>query len=52
MTTAVATLPDLYEVINGEIVELPPISIESVRIASEVITRINMHAYRKRSRKP
>jgi Uma2 family endonuclease len=44
--TTVGPAPEepLYEIVNGQIVELPPMSIYSTRVAGKLHTRLDMHA--------
>lgn len=44
MSTLTAELPDLYEIINGEIVECPPMSVEAQTCASDLAYELTKYA--------
>jgi Uma2 family endonuclease len=46
--TSSARLPDLYEVVNGEIRELPPVGVEQVSIASRLVGFLTIFLFPRR----
>ena len=47
MTTLTAELPDLYEIIDGEIVECPPMSVDAVACANDLTLAISNYGIAK-----
>lgn len=47
MSVRTATLPDLYDVIDGEIVECPPISVEAIACAKDLCFALSNHGLAK-----